>query len=79
MHALSRHLSKKRGREGWLQDLRSALRSQDRKGLWHTQAPRVGQLLRSLETNMPWRTMSAVFEHVRCSAHQTAASFIFAM
>ena len=65
MHALSRHLSKKRGREGWLHDLRRALRSQDRKGLWHTQAPRVGQLLRSLETNVPWRTMSAVFEHVR--------------
>ena len=65
MHALSRHLSKKRGREGWLQDLRSALRSEDRKGLWHTQAPRVCQLLRSLETNVPWRTMSAFFQHVR--------------
>jgi len=64
MQSLSGPLSKKRGREAWLADLRNALRY-DRKGMWHTHERRVCQLLRSLETNLPWRTMNHAFRDQR--------------
>ena len=64
MQGLGGPLIKKRGREGWLQDLKNALRF-ERKGCWHTDPRRVSQLLRSLETNLPWRTMSEIFRQQR--------------
>jgi hypothetical protein len=33
--------------------------------MWHTNQRRVCQLLRSLETNLPWRTMGEVFREQR--------------
>lgn len=64
LQALSGSLNKKRGREGWLTDLRNALRS-ERKGIWRTDKRRVCQLLRSLEANLPWRTMDPSFHEQR--------------
>ena len=64
MQALGGPLSKMRGREGWLLDFLTALRS-ERKGFWHTEVRRVSQMLRSLETNLPWRTMSQIFRDER--------------
>ena len=64
MQALGGPLSKMRGREAWLLDFLTALRS-ERKGFWHTDVRRVSQMLRSLETNLPWRTMSQIFRDER--------------
>jgi len=81
MQSLSGPLSKKRGREAWLADLRNALRY-DRKGMWHTHERRVCQLLRSLETNLPWRTMNHVFRDQRApllSSIKVSSLSVFAL
>jgi hypothetical protein len=64
MQALGGPLIKMRGRDAWLEDFRNALRS-ERKGVWSTNQRRVCQLLRSLETNLPWRTMAETFREQR--------------
>ena len=64
MQALGGPLIKKRGRDAWLEDFGNALRS-ERKGVWSTNQRRVCQLLRSLETNLPWRTMDEAFRQQR--------------
>ena len=65
MQALGGPLIKKRGRDAWLEDFGSALRTERKAGMWHTNQRRVCQLLRSLETNLPWRTMDEVFREQR--------------